>query len=101
VKIVKTLSLNVIFKDVGVWSSGPWSKLFTGNFEQSYIPILMARAAGIGPYYDEKQENQTTTTLSSETTTSANNDTTTTDNASQLGLNFFLVFVICLIKIAM
>lgn len=34
--------------DVGIWASGPWAHLFTGNNEQSSIPHFMAYAAGIG-----------------------------------------------------
>lgn len=36
--------------DVGVYASGPWSHLFTGNYEQNNIPVAMAYAARIGPY---------------------------------------------------
>lgn len=35
-------------EDVGVWASGPWSHLFTGNYEQTFIPHAMAYAACIG-----------------------------------------------------
>lgn len=35
--------------DVAVYARGPWSHLFTGNYEQNYIPIAEAYAAGIGP----------------------------------------------------
>lgn len=34
--------------DVAVFASGPFSHLFRGVFEQSYIPHLMAYAACIG-----------------------------------------------------
>lgn len=34
--------------DVGVFASGPWSHLFTGNYEQHTIPHMMAYAACIG-----------------------------------------------------
>lgn len=37
-------------EDVGVYASGPESYLFVGNYEQSYIPLLMAHAAQIGPF---------------------------------------------------
>lgn len=37
-------------EDVGIYASGPESHLFIGNYEQSYIPILMAHAARIGPF---------------------------------------------------
>lgn len=37
-------------EDVGIYASGPESHLFIGNYEQSYIPILMAHAAQIGPF---------------------------------------------------
>lgn len=39
-------------EDVGVYASGPESHLFIGNYEQSYIPMLMAHAAKIGPFAD-------------------------------------------------
>ncbi|XP_053679673.1 membrane-bound alkaline phosphatase-like [Anopheles nili] len=35
-------------EDVAVYASGPWSHLFTGNYEQSAIPHMMAYAACIG-----------------------------------------------------
>lgn len=38
--------------DVAVFARGPWAHLFTGNFEQSYIPIAEAYAAQI-PIPDE------------------------------------------------
>lgn len=42
-------------EDVGVWASGPQSHLFTGNYEQNTIPLLMAHILQIGPYQkDEK-----------------------------------------------
>lgn len=34
--------------DVAVFASGPWAHLFTGTFEQHYIPHAMAYAACIG-----------------------------------------------------
>jgi alkaline phosphatase len=37
-------------EDVSVYADGPWAHLLTGSFEQSVIPIVMAYAAGIGPY---------------------------------------------------
>lgn len=37
-------------EDVGIYASGPESYLFVGNYEQSYIPLLMAHAAQIGPF---------------------------------------------------
>lgn len=37
-------------EDVGIWASGPESFMFVGNYEQSYIPLLMAHAAEIGPF---------------------------------------------------
>lgn len=36
--------------DVPVYAQGPGSYLFTGVFEQNYIPIAEAYAANIGPY---------------------------------------------------
>lgn len=41
--------------DVGVYASGPWSHLFTGNYEQNNIPVAMAYAARIGPYATSTQ----------------------------------------------
>lgn len=34
--------------DVAVFASGPWAHLFTGNYEQNYIPHAMGYAACIG-----------------------------------------------------
>lgn len=34
--------------DVSVYASGPWSHIFSGNYEQNAIPHLMAYAACIG-----------------------------------------------------
>ncbi|CRK87690.1 CLUMA_CG001481, isoform A [Clunio marinus] len=39
-------------EDVAVYSSGPWSHLFTGSYEQNNIPILIAFASKIGPYQE-------------------------------------------------
>ncbi|XP_034476799.1 membrane-bound alkaline phosphatase [Drosophila innubila] len=36
--------------DVAVFASGPYAQYFSGNYEQTNIPAMMARAAGIGPY---------------------------------------------------
>ncbi|KAH8401654.1 hypothetical protein KR009_007173 [Drosophila setifemur] len=36
--------------DVAVYASGPNAQYFSGNYEQSNIPALMGRSAGIGPY---------------------------------------------------
>ncbi|XP_016982955.1 alkaline phosphatase [Drosophila rhopaloa] len=41
-------------EDVGVFASGPYEHLFTGNFEQSSIPAMMAYAANIGPFAKDK-----------------------------------------------
>ncbi|XP_058987819.1 alkaline phosphatase-like [Musca domestica] len=35
--------------DVAIYSSGPWSHLFTGVLEQNVLPIFMSFAACIGP----------------------------------------------------
>lgn len=43
-------------EDVGVYASGPWSHLFTGNYEQNNIPVAMAYAAQIGPYAEKQQK---------------------------------------------
>lgn len=40
-------------EDVGIYASGPRSEMFIGNYEQSFIPMLMAHAAQIGPYDSE------------------------------------------------
>ena len=37
-------------EDVGVFASGPQAHYFSGNYEQTNIPLLMAKAANIGPY---------------------------------------------------
>lgn len=42
-------------EDVGIYASGPESHMFVGNYEQNYIPVLMAHAAEIGPFSDGKQ----------------------------------------------
>lgn len=34
--------------DVAVYANGPWSHLFSGNYEQNAIPHMMAYAACIG-----------------------------------------------------
>lgn len=40
-------------EDVGIYASGPRSEMFVGNYEQSFIPMLMAHAAQIGPFDTE------------------------------------------------
>lgn len=42
-------------EDVGIYASGPQSHMFVGNYEQSYIPILMAYVAEMGPYAKEEK----------------------------------------------
>lgn len=37
-------------EDVGIYANGPQSHMFCGNYEQNYIPVLMAHAAQIGPF---------------------------------------------------
>lgn len=37
-------------EDVSVYADGPWAHMFSGSYEQSVIPIVMAYAAEIGPY---------------------------------------------------
>lgn len=46
-------------EDVGIWAKGPFAHLYSGVFEQNYIPHLMAYAACIGPglKYCDKQPN--------------------------------------------
>ncbi|KAH8351427.1 hypothetical protein KR059_001916 [Drosophila kikkawai] len=41
-------------EDVGVFASGPFEHLFTGNYEQSSIPAMMAYAANMGPFAKDK-----------------------------------------------
>ncbi|XP_049873720.1 alkaline phosphatase, tissue-nonspecific isozyme-like [Pectinophora gossypiella] len=36
-------------EDVAVFAKGPWSHLFSGNFEQNFIPHAIAYASCIGP----------------------------------------------------
>nr|XP_018911474.1 PREDICTED: alkaline phosphatase-like isoform X1 [Bemisia tabaci]XP_018911475.1 PREDICTED: alkaline phosphatase-like isoform X2 [Bemisia tabaci] len=36
--------------DVAVYATGPRSFMFSGNYEQNYLPVAMAYAACIGPY---------------------------------------------------
>ncbi|KNC27332.1 hypothetical protein FF38_07241 [Lucilia cuprina] len=36
--------------DVGVFVSGPYAQYFSGNYEQTNIPAMMAKAANIGPF---------------------------------------------------
>ncbi|XP_045448087.1 membrane-bound alkaline phosphatase-like [Melitaea cinxia] len=36
-------------EDVAVFAKGPWSHLFTGNYEQNFIPHAIAYASCIGP----------------------------------------------------
>lgn len=40
-------------EDVGIYASGPQSHMFVGTYEQSYIPLLMAHVAEIGPFARE------------------------------------------------
>ncbi|XP_064546158.1 alkaline phosphatase [Drosophila montana] len=44
-------------EDVGVFASGPHEHFFSGNYEQSTIPALMAYAANIGPFAPDKLKN--------------------------------------------
>ena len=44
-------------EDVGVYASGPWSHLFEGTYEQNNIPMLIAYAAKIGDYDEDKNKN--------------------------------------------
>lgn len=36
--------------DVAVFASGPYAQYFSGTYEQSNIPAMMAKAANIGPF---------------------------------------------------
>lgn len=47
--------------DVAVFTSGPYAHTFTGNYEQSNIPALMAYAADIGPFQAKKLSSATDT----------------------------------------
>ncbi|XP_055912162.1 membrane-bound alkaline phosphatase-like [Eupeodes corollae] len=40
--------------DVAIFTSGPYAHTFTGNYEQTNIPALMAYAADIGPFQDNQ-----------------------------------------------
>lgn len=42
-------------EDVGIYAHGPQSHLFVGNYEQSYIPMIMAYIAEIGPFAENEQ----------------------------------------------
>ncbi|KAL7015736.1 hypothetical protein ACKWTF_016637 [Chironomus riparius] len=44
-------------EDVGVYSSGPWSHLFTGVYEQNFIPHAMMFAACITPTNGKRNAN--------------------------------------------
>lgn len=37
-------------EDVAIFAKGPFAHYFSGNYLQTHIPMLMARAAQIGPY---------------------------------------------------
>ncbi|BFF97478.1 membrane-bound alkaline phosphatase [Drosophila madeirensis] len=41
-------------EDVAVFASGPYEHLFTGNYEQSSLPAMMAFAANMGPFSKDK-----------------------------------------------
>lgn len=41
-------------EDVGVYANGAHSHLFAGAYEENAIPMLMAYAAKIGPYWEEE-----------------------------------------------
>lgn len=41
-------------EDVAVFAAGPGAHYFTGNYEQSNIPALIANIANIGPFADDK-----------------------------------------------
>ncbi|XP_073840351.1 alkaline phosphatase 10 [Musca autumnalis] len=41
-------------EDVGVFASGPFAHYFSGNYEQTTIPALMAHIANIGPFAEDK-----------------------------------------------
>lgn len=55
-------------EDVAVYARGPWAHIFTGNYEQNYIPIAEAYAAEIGPAASKKGSesnvNSATSTIS-------------------------------------
>lgn len=49
--------------DVGVYANGPCSHLFMGVYEQNSIALMMARAAGIGPYQNDDEYCNTATSI--------------------------------------
>lgn len=65
-------------EDVGVYSFGPLSEIFVGNYEQSNIALAMAYALKVGPYAiasentchsgDNGNDSGTSTTESTQTT---------------------------------
>lgn len=40
--------------DVLVYARGPWAHLFTGNYEQNVIPVIISHAAMLGPMHEIK-----------------------------------------------
>lgn len=62
-------------EDVAVYARGPWAHLFSGNYEQSQIPLTIAYSANIGPM---AERNTSTSSTSAETTKSV----TSTESAA-------------------
>lgn len=51
-------------EDVGVFAVGPWSHLFGGNYEQTFIPHAIAYAANMGPGAREEPDQHSGSTNS-------------------------------------
>lgn len=73
--------------DVGVYASGPFSHLFTGNYEQNNLPLLMAYAAKIGAFSPLPED--TTPPTAAPTSTEA----TTTDSSNVKQVSMLLVII--------
>lgn len=80
-------------EDVGVYASGPFSHLLVGSFEQNVIPLVMAYASKIGPYFNDDDTEDTTTETSSRTTS-------TTDSAVTKVISVWFILVVSLFNFA-
>jgi hypothetical protein len=78
-------------EDVGVYASGPQSHLFSGTYEQSNLPILMAYAAKIGPYKNENEFTDAPGTTPQVSSTTDTSSTTTTDSASTKSMSILII----------
>lgn len=56
-------------EDVGIYASGPQSHMFVGSYEQSFIPMLMAHIAEIGPFAKKEQCLKSSASSSTRTST--------------------------------